>query len=316
MSTPSPTTQLEDILPYLNKLIESKADVFDTRALVSDVLIAFLGYDKSDIGADDIVKISDRDTWLLVVVPAGQPLDTESWDESVRWTVTTNGAQWRVDDGGAVLLEVDLLDERKSLEQRTEALLTLAREQIVQELEKIEKTVYVDWDAVKTADGFAFGATEEGLVLLAPATLIVGAAGTGKTHTLQMVVAAALVRGAAVYVGDTVWKGISFDFAQGSLKELATDAKSVEAMLSKLCDDMKNRTRDSDEVLIVIDEFSSLLTAAVDTDRLGGFLDRLIREGADSGYTIVLASQKFDVADIHSLNGLESATAHLFLGKG
>lgn len=137
----------------LNDLLARDANEGDTRLLVTDFLREGFGYDTYDdltteyqvrgefadygvrIDGDLIAFIEVKRVKTKLAAKQLRQVEMYAVNEGIEWAILTNGAQWQVFHLGTrtpieidLALDVDLLDENKTLAQKTDELFHLTRE--------------------------------------------------------------------------------------------------------------------------------------------------------------------------------------------
>lgn len=206
----------------------------------------------------------------------------------------------------------------------------------------------VDFPAMTASEGYAFGVGFDGLPrAFVPKRdvhmIMVGMSGTGKSVTIQMVVAAALAKGSWVAVIDPSKGGTDFAFADDWLiapraKEPDEAAATLEALYQEVQDrkalhqeyrvgSWKDLPKDvrRPEVLVIIDEFTSLVMSEklppkssdpsaqrerskmeqrnAKRAKIGNLIGKIFREARSVGFAVMLGTQKLDSKTLSMVPG-------------
>lgn len=197
----------------------------------------------------------------------------------------------------------------------------------------------VDYEAMRETKGYAFGVGYDGLPrAFVPKRdvhmMMVGMSGTGKSVTIQMVMASALAKGTWVAVIDPSKGGVDFAFADDWLiAPRAGTLDEASATLQALYQEVQERKKihaeygvgsftdlpeeaRRPEVLVIIDEFTSLVMqeklppkskdpsaqkARAEAEaknaarsKIGNLVGRIFREARSVGFAVMLGTQKLD----------------------
>jgi len=192
-----------------------------------------------------------------------------------------------------------------------------------------------DWEKMTSGRGITFGVDIEGAGVVFdprddPHLLLAGGTGSGKSVTLQSMIASSLLHGWETYVIDVPKGAADFQFAIPWLRAAATDTRTALAVLRAVYQEVTSRKavnaregvgnyRDLPEsirpkhILVLIDEFTSTIiaetvpavTGDVEADaarevikarnqmllEMGDLVGRIGREARSAGVSMVLATQ-------------------------